>query len=99
WRYRDTRNLPGLLVGLSVAVKFFVWPVGLWLAAVRRTREPLIAALVAGASLLLVLPYMGIDDYAHRLSRLGRAFDQDRHTVYGTALPAGASAPVARGAQ
>jgi hypothetical protein len=98
WRYRDTRNLPGLLVGLSVAVKFFVWPVGLWLAAVRRTREALIAALVAGASLLLVLPYMGIDDYAHRLSRLGRAFDQDSYTVYGLLVQAGASDTVARGA-
>ena len=98
WRYRDTRNLPGLLVGLSIAVKFFVWPVALWLAAVRRTREALIAALVAGASLLLVLPYMGIDDYAHRLSKLGRAFDQDSYTVFGLLVQAGASEGVARGA-
>jgi hypothetical protein len=98
WRYRDTRNLPGLLVGLSVAVKFFVWPVALWLAAVRRTREALLAALVAGASLLLVLPYMGIDDYAHRLSKLGRAFDQDSYTVFGLLVQAGASEGVARGA-
>jgi hypothetical protein len=98
WRYRDTRNLPGLLVGFSIAVKFFVWPVALWLAAVRHTREALLAALVAGASLLLVLPYMGIDDYAHRLSRLGRAFDQDSYTLFGLLVQAGASDGVARGA-
>jgi hypothetical protein len=98
WRYRDTRNLPGLLVGLSVGVKFFVWPVGLWLAAVRRTREALLAAVVAGASLLLVLPYMGIEDYAHRLSKLGRAFDQDSYTLFGLLVQAGASDGVARGA-
>jgi hypothetical protein len=98
WRYRDTRGLPGLVVGLAVAVKFFVWPVALWLAAVRRTREALVAALVAGASLLLVLPFMGLDDYAHRLSRLGRAFDQDSYTVYGLFVQAGASDALARGA-
>ena len=88
----------GAPVGLAVAVKFFVWPVALWLAAVRRTREALLAALVAGASLLLVLPFMGLDDYAHRLSRLGRAFDQDSYTVYGLLVQAGASDTVARGA-
>ena len=98
WRYRDTRGLPGLLVGLSVAVKFFVWPVALWLAAVRRTREALLAVLVAGASLLLVLPFMGLDDYAHRLSKLGRAFDQDSYTIFGLLVQAGASDGVARGA-
>jgi hypothetical protein len=79
-------------------VKFFVWPVGLWLAAVRRTREALLAAVVAGASLLLVLPYMGIEDYAHRLSKLGRAFDQDSYTLFGLLVQAGASDGVARGA-
>ena len=98
WRYRDTRGLPGLLVGLGVAVKFFVWPVALWLAAVRRTREALLAVLVAGASLLLVLPFMGLDDYAHRLSKLGRAFDQDSYTIFGLLVQAGASDGVARGA-
>jgi len=41
---------------------------------------------------------MGIDDYAHRLSRLGRAFDQDSYTVYGLLVQAGASDTVARGA-
>jgi len=98
WRYRDTRALPGLAVGFAVAVKFFVWPVALWLAAVRRTREAVLAALVAGASLLLVLPFMGLHDYAHRLARLGRAFDQDSYTVYGLLVQAGASDTVARGA-
>ena len=98
WRYRDTRGLPGLLVGLAVAMKFFVWPVALWLAAVRRTREAVLAVLVAGASLLLVLPFMGLDDYAHRLSKLGRAFDQDSYTIFGLLVQAGASDAVARGA-
>jgi hypothetical protein len=97
WRYRDARGVPGPLVGLAVALKFFVWPVGLWLAATRRARDAVLAALVAGASLLLVLPYMGIEDYAHRLTRLGRAFDQDSYTLYGLLVQAGASDAVARG--
>ncbi|HEY9457255.1 MAG TPA: glycosyltransferase 87 family protein, partial [Gaiella sp.] len=45
WRYRDARGVPGPLVGLAVALKFFVWPVGLWLAATRRARDAVLAAL------------------------------------------------------
>jgi Glycosyltransferase family 87 len=98
WRLRDVRGAPGALVGVAVAVKFFVWPVGLWLAATRRARETLVAALVAGSSLLLVLPFTGLDDYVRSLARLGRAFDQDSYTVYGLLVQAGASDSVARAA-
>ncbi len=96
WRFRDARYVPGAAVGLAVAVKFFVWPVGLWLVAMRRTREALLAAVVAGASLLLVLPFTGLDDYVRSLLRLGRAFDQDGYTVFGLLAQTGASDGVAR---
>jgi alpha-1,2-mannosyltransferase len=98
WRYRDARGTPGILLGVAVAVKFFIWPVGLWLAAIKRAREALLAALVAGASLLLVLPFTGLDEYVRSLARLGRAFDQDSYTVYGLLVQSGASDSVARGA-
>ena len=63
WRWRDTRGAPGVLVGLAVAIKFFVWPVGLWLAATRRVADAALAAAVAAFSLLLVLPFTGLHDY------------------------------------
>ena len=65
--------LPGVLVGLAVAVKFFVWPLGVWLAATRRSRDAAFAAAVAAASLLLVLPFTSLHDYAHALTRLGES--------------------------
>ena len=60
WRWRDTRGAPGVLVGLAVAIKFFVWPVGLWLAATRRVADAALAAAVAACSLLLVLPFTSL---------------------------------------
>jgi hypothetical protein len=96
WRWRDTKGASGALVGLAVAVKFFVWPVGLWLAATRRYREVALAAVVVGASLLLVLPFTSLHDYGHALTRLGRVFDQDSYNVFGLLVQAGASDTVAR---
>jgi hypothetical protein len=98
WRFRDARGAPGPLIGLAVAVKLFVWPVGLWLAATRRLKDTLLAAVVVALSLLLVLPYTGLGDYTRALLQLGRAFDQDSYTVYGLLVQAGASDGVARGA-
>ena len=36
WRYRDVRFAPGLALGLAGAIKFFLWPLGVWLAAIGR---------------------------------------------------------------
>lgn len=96
WRWRDTRGAPGVLIGLAVAIKFFVWPVGLWLTATRRVADAAIAAAVAAFSLLLVLPFTGLHDYVDSLTRLGRVFDQDSYNVYGLLVQAGASDLVAR---
>jgi hypothetical protein len=83
WRYRNATGISGLAIGLAGALKFFLWPVGLWLAAIGRAREMLIAAAFAGASLLLVLPFTGLDDYIGALLELGRAFDQDSYSLFG----------------
>ena len=90
WRARAARYRSGLLVGASIALKFFVWPLALWLAAIGRRREALLAAFVAVISLILVLPYTGLDEYVTALLRLGRTFDQDSYSVLGLLLQAGA---------
>ena len=62
----------------------------------RKWREAGIAALTAAASLLLLLPFIGILEYARILRRLGAAFDQDGFTPYGVLMQAGAPSPIAR---
>jgi hypothetical protein len=97
WRYRDARFAPGIALGLAGAIKFFLWPVGIWLAAIGRLRELLVAAVVAAASLLLVLPFTSLHDYFHVLVELGRTFDQDSYSPFGLLMQVGAPEALARG--
>jgi hypothetical protein len=98
WRYRDARAIPGLAVGFAAAIKFFLWPLGLWLAARGRRASAAVAALVAGCSLLLVLPFTGLDDYVRSLLELGRIFDQDSYSPFGFLAQIGVPDAPARGA-
>jgi hypothetical protein len=61
----------------------FVWPLGIWLGAIGRARVALIAAGVAAASLLLVLPFTGLHDYFEVLLDLGRTFGTDSYSPFG----------------
>ena len=97
WRYRDARALPGVAIGLATAIKFFLWPVGVWLAAGGRRGAAGVAALVAGASLLLVLPFTSIDNYVRTLLELGRTFDQESYSPFGFLAQIGVSDAAARG--
>jgi hypothetical protein len=96
WRYKDVRLAPGLALGLAGAIKFFLWPLGVWLAAIGRARETVVAALVAGASLLLVLPFTSLHDYFHTLLELGKAFDQDSYSPFGLLMQIGVAETPAR---
>ncbi len=96
WRSRDRRMAPGAAIGFSIALKFFVWPLAVWLAATRRHAATLVAVAIAAGSLLLILPYVSIDRYARTLTQLGRGFDQDSYTVFGLLVQSGASETAAR---
>ena len=63
----------------------------------RQGRATLIAAVVAAASLLLVLPFTGLDDYFRTLLDLGRTFDQDCYSLFGLLVQAGAPESGPRG--
>lgn len=89
WRYRHARFTPGLAVGLGTAVKFFLWPVGVWLAAIGRARETAAAAALVASSLLLVLPFTGLDEYVRTLLDLSDAFDEDTYTPTGYLIQIG----------
>jgi hypothetical protein len=88
--------IAGWPVGLAIGVKFFVWPLAVWLFALRRIRGAALAALIAAGSLLLVLPFMGLVDYFDALSALGRHFDQDAYTVFGLLVQLGVGETAAR---
>ena len=60
------------------------------------SRDAALAAAVAGASLLLVLPLRASIDYATRSTRLGRGFDQDSYTLFGLLVQTGSSEAAAR---
>lgn len=96
WRYRTVRAAPGLAVGLAGAIKFFLWPLGVWLAAIGRARETAVATLVAGSSLLLVLPFTSLGEYLRTLRNLGDAFDQDSCSPFGFLVQLGVDETPAR---
>ena len=96
WRYRDSTLRPGLALGLAGAVKFFLWPLGVWLLALRRTGAAFLAAGFVAASLLLVLPFTGLDEFARLMVDLGRAFGQDGYSPFGLLMRLGASDATAR---
>ena len=58
----------------------------------------LVAAVFVGASLLLVLPFTGLDDYFRTLLELGDAFDQDSYSPFGFLVQIGAPERLARAA-
>ena len=96
WRTRHDRLAPGVAVGVAVAMKFFAWPLGLWLAARRSYAAALLAVGIGAATLLLILPFTALDEYVRVLLRLGRGFDQDAYTIFGLVVQAGGPELVGR---
>jgi hypothetical protein len=98
WRYRDRTATAGIALGIALALKFFLWPVLLWLAVVRRTTAALVAAALATASLLLLLPFTSIGDYLALLRNLSDTFDGLSYTLYALLVDLGAPSSLARAA-
>jgi len=73
WRWRDHAMRAGLVLGLVIALKLFVWPLVLWLAITRRFKAALVAA--CSSAVFLLVPWIALDGaglsaYPHRLSVL-----------------------------
>ena len=95
WRYRDRRLVAGLALGAALALKFFLWPVVVWLAATGRWRAAAISAALAAASLLALLPFISLPDYFRLLRDLGDTFDGLSYTPYALLVDLGASSAMA----
>ena len=91
WRYRDRRYLPGVAVGLAVALKLILWPLLFWLAARGRHRAAAAGLALSVVSWLLVLPFTSLTDYVHLLENLGNTFAPRSYNVAGLLIQSGAA--------
>lgn len=88
WRYRRHTWVAGSALGLALALKLFLWPLLPWLAARRRPGVAVVAAGIGAGSLLLILPFTGIDDYVLLLRNLSDTFDGLSYTLYALLIDA-----------
>jgi alpha-1,2-mannosyltransferase len=99
WRLRHDAVTSGVLTGLTLAVKFFLWPLCVWFAATRRFSAAAIA-LAAGTALLIaswaVIDFAGMTDYPDLLRRLEDTVGADSYTLYIVGLDIGLPPPAAR---
>jgi hypothetical protein len=49
WRFRATRLVPGVALAVAIALKLFLWPLAVWLAATRRWADAAVACALAGS--------------------------------------------------
>lgn len=101
WRFRDRAVASGTPLGVTLAVKFLLWPLVVWFAATRRYGAAALACVV-GAALLIaswaVIGFAGMRDYPDLLRRLEDVVGLDSYTVYIVGLDLGLPSPVARAA-
>ncbi len=97
WRCRDSRA--GVPVALATAVKLFMWPLVLWLAATRRWRQTLVAIVLAAVVLLAswaAIGFAGLVDYPALVRRLNTLQAPHSYTLYALGLELGAPALLAK---
>jgi len=99
WRYRDETMKVSGAIGVTLAAKFFLWPLSVWLAATRRLRSAALS-LAIGVSCLVVswavIGFAGMFDYPAVLRQLDRTVGEDSYTTYIVGLDAGLPSPLAR---
>ncbi|MGH2936339.1 MAG: glycosyltransferase family 87 protein [Gaiellaceae bacterium] len=84
WRYRDRAAAVGPALAAAIAVKLFLWPLLVWLAATRRLKSA--AAVVATAAALVVAPwaalgFAGLTAYPHLLRVLSSIEAPESYTI------------------
>jgi hypothetical protein len=99
WRFRDSRAIPSVLLGVTLAAKLFLWPLVVWLAATRRLLTGLLT-VVLGALLLALswaaIGFAGLADYPELMRRLQDSVGMDSYTLYVVGLDLGLPSPLAR---
>jgi alpha-1,2-mannosyltransferase len=99
WRYRDRFGAAAASLGAAVALKVFLWPLVVWLAATRRSRAAVGAAAVAAALVLgswAVIGFDGIADYPDLLRRLSDVEAENSYSAYAILVTLGLPSTLAR---
>jgi len=99
WRFRDRALASSAYVGVTLAAKFFLWPLVVWLAATRRLVAAGLACAVGIGLLFLswaAIGFAGLGDYVDLMRRLEESVGSDSYTTYIVALDLGMSSTIAR---
>ena len=92
WRYRDRVGGTAVPLGAAIALKVFLWPLVVWLAATRRWRAA-VGAVAAAAALALgswaVIGFDGIADYPDLLRRLSDLEAVNSYSAYAILVTTG----------
>jgi len=99
WRYRERRLASATGVGVTLAVKFLLWPLVLWLAATRRVGAAVVSCGIAATLLLLSwapVGFRGITEYPALLKRLEETVGSDAYTIDNLVRDIGAGPAFAR---
>jgi Glycosyltransferase family 87 len=100
WRYRERVVPASAAIGITLATKFFLWPLVVWIAATRRLASAVAATAIGAGFLLLSWATIGFDgllDYPDLLRRLEDTVGADSYTAYIVGLDIGLPSAVARG--
>lgn len=101
WRYRESVTTPALALGVAVSAKLLLWPMFIWMIAVRRIRTAALAIVVAVSLTLAAWAAIGFDglaDYPELLRRLSDLQSDRSYSIVAMAAQLGLSDAVARSA-
>ena len=99
WRYRDRAVPAAASLGAAIALKVFVWPLLVWLAATRRWTSAIGAVLVALALALgswAAIGFDGIGDYPDLLRRLSDVEAENSYSAYAILVTLGLPSALAQ---
>jgi hypothetical protein len=99
WRFRDRPRIAGAALGLALAVKLVLWPLGVWLAGTRRSAAILwtiVVAVIVVTAAWAVIGFEGLTGYLDLVRRSAEIYERQSYTVYALALDVGVNSMVAR---
>jgi len=97
WRYRDATWRPAFALGLSVSAKLLLWPMFVWMLAMRRLRTTLWAALIGlgvTTAAWAAIGFDGLAGYPDLLRRLSDIQAERSYSIVGMASTLGVSGAV-----
>jgi alpha-1,2-mannosyltransferase len=92
WRCRNRRYSPGLAIGVAIALKLFLWPLLVWLVAVRAYRSAALGVILGiTGGFLAVLPFASLTHFVQLENRLGHVFGPMSYNLVGLLVKSGAA--------